>query len=176
MGFKNENNTFSYYIIIYSPFNLSHMIDIETFEVYPFDNRAFYKIVHLKDDIGVAVFYSFPYNNISLPYPSFIIRQIDGEKLINYLDSYYNESILIDFHNISFNYDCLLNDLIRISDFKISFITMDINKEILYIILLEIYSPKSFSIKLYKIDIYNIYNIKFYNDIREYLYNQLIYF
>ena len=176
MGFKNENNTFSYYIIIYSPFNLSHMIDIETFEVYPFDNRAFYKIVHLKDDIGVAVFYSFQYNNISIPYPSFIIRQIEGEKLINYLDSYYNESILIDFHNISFNYDCLLNDLIRISDFKISFITMDINKEILYIILLEIYSPKSFSIKLYKIDIYNIYNIKFYNDIREHLYNQLISF
>ena len=160
---KNERSSST------SPFSLERMVDSDNFLAYPFYDRTFFKLVHLKDDIGVAVFFSFPYYvdyNISLAFPSFLVRKMVGRNLLQYMDPSYNDSIIIDFHGKLFNYDCLLSDLIRVSDFKVSFI--------FYIILIEIYSPKEYFLKLYELDLYGLYNIKVYEDIREHLFENLI--
>ena len=177
MGLINEGSNLSYWIIIYSPFNLERKVDWENFKAFPFYKRVFFKIVHLKDDIGVAFYYSYPYyfeNNKDLAFPSFIVRKIVGKNIINYMSPYHNDPIVIDFHNKLFNFDCLLNDVIRLSDCKISFSTMDYNKAILYIIIIEIYSPKDYFLKLFEVDLYALYNIKFFEDIREHIFEKQI--
>ena len=59
MGAIEEDHKSGFYIIIYSPLNLQNHIDMHRFEAPPFYERTFFKIIHLKDDIGVGVFFSF---------------------------------------------------------------------------------------------------------------------
>ena len=184
IGFIEEFERFAYYIIIYSPLNLQQNVYMERFEAYPFYERTFFKLVHLKEDIGVGVFFSYPYfekyQNNSV-FPSFLVRRMEGKKLVNYFDSdiiqtEYNHSIIMNFNDKLFNFDCLLNDLIKISDYKVSLITMDLYKENLYVIMLEIYSPKDFFLKLYEVKFFQLYNIKFFQEISAHLFEQHISF
>ena len=178
MGAIEEDHKSGFYIIIYSPLNLEKHIDMHRFEAPPFYERTFFKIIHLKDDIGVGVFFSFPYlekHQKDSPFPSFFARKMKGKKIVNYFDAdiietEYDHSIIMNFHDKIFQFDCLLNDLIKISDYKVSFITMDLNKENLYVILLEIYSPKDFFLKLYEVNLFQLYNMKFFQEIRGHLF------
>ena len=53
---------------------------------------------------------------------------------------------------------------------------MDLYKENLYVIILEIYSPKVFFLKLYEVKFFQLYNIKFFQEISAHLFEQHISF
>ena len=59
MGLIQEEEVASYYIIIYSPDNMGIDLFVYNFKVEPFLDRIFFKIVHLKGDIGVALFFAY---------------------------------------------------------------------------------------------------------------------
>ena len=70
VGFIKENqdiNDFilSYYIFAYSPYDINELMTEEIFKPIPFLDSTFFKIVHLRDDIGVLFYYLYPYNNIA---------------------------------------------------------------------------------------------------------------
>lgn len=174
MGFRKENEMVAYYIKVYKPdFN---EIEGEVFNASPFYSPTFFKIIHLREDIGVAFFYSYPYEGQNKAFPSLIIRHIVDDKVTNYLINTGLDKIVINLDYREFSYDYSLNDLIKISDYKASFSTMSLDKKILFINILEIYSASEMIIKYYEIKIFEKYNIRFFLDIRQELFGQNIAF
>ena len=133
----------------------------------------FFKIVHLKGDIGVALFFAYQ-NGTNSFFPFFMIKEYKNNEIVNYIDLL--DKYQINFNSRKFSYDCLLNDLVRISEYKVAFSTMDLDKKIFYIIIFEIYTKTSFFMKLYEIDLFSLYNIKFFLDVREHLFDQYLTF
>jgi hypothetical protein len=72
--------------------------------------------------------------------------------------------------------DYSLNDLIKISDEKICFLSTSNDKDILYIVLINIFGIEKLIIRYYDIEILNLYKFKFFKDIKAHLYNGFIAF
>jgi len=172
MGFIQEGEEInSYYIIIYNPDNIAVDMASYRFNTVPYYDRTFFKIVHLKGDIGVAFYFAYQ-DDTTLPFPFFMIKEYKNGELVNYIESL--DKYQINFNNRIFNYDCLLNDLIKISEYKVAFSTMDINKKIFYIFIIEIHT--TLFMKLYEIELFSLYNIKFFLDIKEHFFEQYLTF
>ena len=111
MGFlENEPGKVRYYVIIYEPPEFNKEYTRYEFDTQPFYGQTFFKIVHLKDDIGVGIYYSIPENQ-QIAFPSLFIRYIDENEEINKLKSYSTiiDHFIINFNNKQFNYDSLLS-------------------------------------------------------------------
>ena len=78
--------------------------------------------------------------------------------------------------NQLFHSDCLLNDIIKLTDYKICYIVPSTDKEDLYIIILNIYRAEKIIIRYYKIQLYNLYNYKILLEIKTILYLNFITF
>ena len=165
-----EPNLFnvSYYIYVYSLSHMNEPISVFYFNVYPFYDRTFCQLAYLRDEIAVAFYYSWPDRNVQEAYPSFYIAKFENNTLSNYLN-YLSNPITVDKIE-GLNYDTLLNDLIKISEYKVSFSTMSLAKDVFYIFILEVYEPTELFLRIYEIPILSLYNIKFFKDIREHLY------
>ena len=66
--------------------------------------------------------------------------------------------------------------MIRISENKLCVTSTTDQKDILYIVLLDIVETEKIIIRYYKINIYTQYKLKFFSDMRAQLYNNLIAF
>ena len=170
MGFIQENiGNNTYYIILYNPENIRNELFRYHFDTVPYYYRTFFKMVHLKGDIGVVFFFAYE-DGTSYPYPFFMIKEYKNNELVNYINEI--EKYQINISSRLFHYDCLLNDLIRVSDYKVAFSTMDMNKTKCFIIIFEIHNTSLLYMNLYEIDLYALYNIKFFLDIKEHLFEQ----
>ena len=176
-GFITSENPLpvTYYIYVYSLEGESPdpVIASEKFNVTPFYDRTFFKMVNLRKDIAVFIFYSIP-DGETFAYPSFYIRNLENKQLKNYICNGVLDKIVIKFGERHFNYDCLLSDFIKISDYKLSFASTDLENKMLYISILEVYGACELFMSLYEIQIYELYNIKFFQELKEHLYNQFI--
>ena len=101
------------------------------------DERTFYKCIHLKDEVGVFVYY---YNNAGNLQPVFLFRQfnINDNKFEYYLPSEYSGSG-IKITKYLFSNNLLLNDIIKLKEDKIAFLSTLIDKETLFITLINLY-------------------------------------
>ena len=161
----------AYYIILYDPDNIGVDLTSCTFNTVPFHDRTFFKIVNLKGDIGVAFFFAYQEGTYD-PYPFLMIKEYKDGNLVDYIS--YMERYQINFNSRMFHYDCLLNDFIRINEYKVAFSTMSMDKDKLYIAILIVHDLVF--MKLYEIDFYPLYNIKFFQDVREHLFEQYLAF
>ena len=105
---------------------------------YPY----FIKCIHLKEEIGVFTFYQSK-NSAMVKYPVLLFRENKENGLDNYIDS----DIILD--KIEMNTDSLLNDLIKINDNKLCFISTNDNKDIMIIVLLNIYNNNEIAQRYY---------------------------
>ena len=140
----------------------------------PSDYSYFFKCIHLKENIGVFILYRYlTILNPENKNPIILIKDYDSEfkKFNNYLS--FNRIILDE---IEFNNNDLLNDLIKISDEKICFISTSDDKDKLYIVLIKILDTDKIVIRYYSIEIYLLNNYKFFLQMRQHLYNNYISF
>ena len=128
----------------------------------------FYKCIHFLNDIGIFVYYANDQNS----YPKIFIEKI-GLYNIGDLFQFDLNNIIIE--EKQFNTQPLLNDLIKINDKRFSLISSSKDKLVLYIILFDLYNnQQNFKIRLYKIDIYNLYNYKIFSDISSIMFNNYL--
>ena len=179
----NPNKPAVYYIFVYKPYQMTGQKKSEKIEISPFAENIFHKLVHLREDIAVGILFScLNESDCSLVIPNFFVREYKNDEITDYLDYFVNifntyEGIVpFTFVEINYSYDYLLNDLIRVSDYKVAFFSMSENKETLYIFILEIYSKNEMFIGLYEIKLFVLYKYKFLSDIRLNLYNDFISF
>ena len=128
----------------------------------------FYKCIYFADNIGIFAYYIDGQNS----YPKILVENINSNNFINLFQ--------FDLNNIikdeeQFNTEPLLNDLIKINEKRFSLISCSKNKLILYVNLFDLYnSRKNIKIRLFKIDIYKLYNYKIFSDISPIMFNNYL--
>ena len=132
-----------------------------------YDENTFYKCIHLREEVGVYAYY---YNQTNIFCPILLFRyfNIDDNKFYYYLSSEYSSSgIMIKNYN-SLN-NLLLNDIIKITDNKIAFSSVGVDKDILYITLISLYDEYpniKLKMRYYLVKLYALYHYKILLDIK----------
>ena len=138
------------------------------------DYSYFYKCIHLKEETGVFIFYRSPHVGFSMiKNPMLIFKTYDSNS--NSFSDYLSIEEL-ELNLFEFNIDSLLNDIIKLSNNKICFISTSEDKEILYIVIIKILDKNNIIIRYYSLAIYRLYNHKFLSENRLHLYNNYISF
>jgi hypothetical protein len=101
------------------------------------DENSFFKCIHYQGEIGIFVYYYYEITNILIGTKVYYQHpKILFLKYTLILEEYIS-SIILD--RRTFNVNFLLNDIIKISNDKICFISTSDNRDILYIVLLTIF-------------------------------------
>ena len=130
--------------------------------------EVFFKCIYFIDDIGIFAYYI----NNQYSYPKMLIEKIE---LDNFTDLFQFDLNNIIIGENQFNTEPFLNDLIKINDKRFSLISSSQDKLVLYIILFDLYNnQQNIKIRLYKIDIYNLYNYTIFSDISSIMYNNYL--
>ena len=146
---------------------------VKTIESTIIDEDLFNKCIHLKGEVGIFASYSTK-NNIIYPY--FFVFEYDNEidkNFKNYLTTT-NSTIILEKPN--FNYNLLLNDIVKINENKTIFSSTLENKEILYIVAFSFFGEKKVKIRYYPIELYELYHYKILFDLRVHNYNNYLAF
>ena len=137
---------------------------------YNFNNEYFNKCIHLRDNIGIFIYYLKPTDG-AFPYVSIEDIDIEGGS-INTLFNFNLGEITKEYQ---FNGYPHLNNLIKINNKRFAYITTSTDKLLLYIILFDLSSSNdNIIIRYYKIYLYELYHYKIYNDISSIVYNNYL--
>ena len=128
----------------------------------------FFKCIHLINEVGVFIFYS-KKNKKNIPCVYF------KNYINNNFENYFSKISMIYLDQLNFfNAGYLLSDLIKLSNHKICYISISENKKILYIITMNIFGENNIIPRYYYVDLYTLYNYKFFLDIRASLYKNFL--
>ena len=132
-------------------------------------NEYFNKCIHLRDNIGIFIYYL---NHDDNSFPFISIEDIDIKTGFNTLFNFNLEEITDEYQ---FNGYPHLNDLVKINNKRFSYLSPSNDKRILYIILFDLYNNKeNINIRYYKIRLYDFYHFKIYSDISSIAYNNFL--
>ena len=154
--------------------NELNFLNIFNLNKYVDSDYIFIKSIHLENEVGVFTFY---YEESNKYIPLVLFRNYNNNS--NTLENYFTLSRLseIKLNELdSFNRNYLLNDMIKLSNHKICFITTSLNKEILYIITINIFGENKVIPRYYYIDIFILFKYKIFLDLRTSLYKNFISF
>ena len=149
--------------------NESNFVELGTgsFTSSGFYPNSFYKCVNLKSNVGAFIYYAKNGALIS-PYIALYYYKSSSSSVTDYA-----AAIEIKYNNIQFSTDLSLNDVIRISNERVCFITTSEDKTILFIVLIDISSSIDL-FKYYQINLYSSYNYKILSDLKGHLFNYLV--
>ena len=113
---------YSYSIYYISVYNTDlEILKSETFKKNIYYENYFCKCIYLQENAGIFLYYDKNSNKNKI-FPYIIIKFYDSNN--NKISDYYSSSIEINFNNKIFNYNSLLNDFIKISNYKSCFTTV----------------------------------------------------
>ena len=148
-----------YKIIIFDK-NLNKKSAELTIESNFIEANIFFKCIHYRGDKGIFTYYDKIDNEG--PYPILLFKTKDDEDVINW-----NSLNKTKIKSYLFEYNIDLNDIIKISNDVICFASISKEKEILYIVIINIFDNESkLKIRYYLIRTFELYNYKFYLDLR----------
>ena len=132
--------------------------------------NIFFKGIHFKKEVGVFMYY----NSTISTTPIISFKYVDKSKL-NMAN--YNDFGYIELNKYKFNPGTLLNDIIKINYSKICICSTSLNKEILYLLILNLFDGDTkIMINYYAIEIYKLNSHKIYYDMKLFIYNNYITF
>ena len=133
------------------------------------EENIFFKCIHYQENKGIFIYYD--KINDEGPYPIILFKAKKNQTIINW-DSL--TEIKINYSYI-FEYNANLNDFIKISNEFICFSSVSQEKDILYIVMINIFDNESkVKIRYYLIRTFELYNYKFYLDLRLNIYKESI--
>ena len=146
--------------------DFSNWVETSVYDPNYYDQNNFFKGIHLKGEIGFFIYFK---TNVN--YPTISILQCNNDRSMT---KYYDyEGIKID--KTTFKTDCLLNDIIKLNDFQICYISINNNKDSFKIVIFTLYKDDSLmNIRYYQIEMWSIYNIKIYFNLKLALYKNFI--
>jgi len=169
----NLLSTTTGYVTVLDSFSLLSLA-IKDIKLISDDENSFFKCIHYQGEIGIFVYYYYEIPNILIGKKVYYQHpKILFLKYTLVLEEYIS-TIILD--RRTFNVNFFLNDIIKISNDKICFISTSDNREILYIVLLNILGTENVVIRYYDIEIYNLYNYKIFMDLRAHPYNDFMSF
>ena len=128
----------------------------------------FFKCIHYEGNKGIFIYYDTI--NDEGPYPIILFKTKIDQDIIDW-----NSLSEIKLDSYIFEYSVNLNDLIKISNRTICFSSVSRKKDLLYIVMINIFDNESkIKIRYYIIRTFQLYNYKFYLDLRLYVYKKYI--
>ena len=152
-----------YKIIIYDE-NLGKVGEDFIIPTNLMEENIFFKVVHFEGETGFYFYFDLIDNKG--PYPIILIKHRIKENKIEDFEEFNNNKIQLKLYN--YDTDLCFNDFIKLSDEFVCFSSVSTDKEILYIITLNIFIEnikKKIKIRYYIINIFGLYNYKFYSDL-----------
>ena len=162
------NNNLYFYIIAFD----KNLNSLKKINIYQYNNdygNIFYKCIFLKNEIGVFSYYYY-YSSVKY-YPIFEFK-LYNEKTKN-IENYSIPKIILNKYE-NYNSYLPINELIRLNSNKICFTCPSKDKQILIIIIINIYEEKYYKTRYYLIPIYTEYNFQITNYMEIHNYNNLI--
>ena len=141
--------------------NVNYYENVEEKKIY------FYKAIYIREEIGCIVYYISDFIPPSL-------RFVEYDNSDNSFKEYIFNTTLSNYYY--FNSYLKLNDLIKINNYSVCFISSSNNKEELIIAMINLYDYYEYIIRYYLIKIFNLKKLKFFYEIRANLYNQFLAF
>ena len=172
-GYYQANTKYYFNLLKYK----SDLTDDKTLTIESSINneKLFLKCIHLKDDAGVFVSYETKTNKI-YPFILFKDYDINANYFTNYLPTSMSKIII---EKEGFNYNVLLNDIVKLNNNKIAFSAPLQERRIVYIIILNIFTisqVKKVKIRYYLIQLYDLYHLRILSDLRIHKYNNYLAF
>ena len=140
------------------------------------DKNTFYKCIHLKEEVGAYAYY---YNSSNIYNPIILFREFDisENKFIYYrLGSEYPAAGII-LQKYNFLNNLMLSDIIKITENRIAFTSVGVDKEILCVTLINLYEINSIvecKVRYYLVKLYEMYHYKIFSDIKLNNYNNIL--
>ena len=151
-------NNKQYEIINYDE-NLSKKDEYVIITTEIIDEKIFFKCIHYDKEIGIYIYFN-KINNRG-PYPIISFKEKKPEKFENYSDF---GQITLD--SYIFNTSLFLNDFIELSTDYFCLASVSNNKDILYIVILNLFEETKIKIRYYMIETFAYHNYKFFLDLR----------
>ena len=152
------NNFNKYQIIAYEE-NLRKSDEEDIISSPVLSDNYFFKCIHFELEKGIFVYYGKVDQKGPFPIISFKDKKRGGFENLSGLGE-------IKLNSYIFNTSLYLNDFIKLSRYVFCMATVSNNKEILYIIRLNLFDTTKIKIRYYLIRTFELYNYKFNFDIR----------
>jgi hypothetical protein len=125
----------------------------------------YYYSIKIKENLGAFIYYL----SNETYYPEFTIKEIKD----NYrFDTKFQLSLN---YGYEFNNQPLYNNFIKMNDNRISYISSTKDRTKLLILLFNLYNnDQNLKIRIFKIDLLNLYNYKFFKEIKTIIYNDYL--
>ena len=161
-AFKKIDEKFYYYFLKYDSDFTNY--DYRRISSSMNDVNTFYKCIHLKDEIGVFAYY---YNYTTYFVPTFLFRTYNSEDndFQYFLSSEYSGSGVM-VKNYGFDYNILLNDIVKLNENKTAFSSVIENKETIFVALMSVHSTNKVKSRYYLINFFSLYHLKVLFDLR----------
>ena len=128
------------------------------------DNNIFFKGISYKEEIGIFLYYK----NYTGSNPIIEIKQFGNNNNIEN----YNKLEAKEIKAKDFNRNYLLNDLVLLPPYDIYYASSSENREKLYIVHISLENETEINIiKTYKVEMFDLYNHKFYKDLKLTVFN-----
>ena len=124
------------------------------------DENIFFKCIFYEAEKGIFIYYDKIDNKG--PYPIILFREKRAEEI----KEWDKELIKVEINSYIFNTNLNFNDIIKLSKKYICFSSISTDKEILYIVLLNIFERFKVKIRYYILRTFELYHYKFYLDLR----------
>ena len=134
------------------------------------NSKIFFKSILIEPDNGIFIYYKKLVDGTV--YPTITFKKIAPRTIDDIREL--NEIKIQTFSQYTYNTNINLNDFIKISKELICFSSVSTNKEILYIILIDLLKEKKLKIRYYIMRTFGLYNYKFYSEIRLNIFNESI--
>ena len=167
-GYDNFS-TVSYLFIAYN--KMFEELKRENFIPLGLNNNVFFYSIFFRENAGAFLYYK---NESNIFYP-IIFKQYDVED--NSFKDYFLNNNLIFLNDYIFHTNYLVNDLVKISDYKLAFFTCSVNVETLYIVIFNIFNVNNMNnikIRYYSIEAYKLLNYRISEDIKGFIFNDFI--
>jgi hypothetical protein len=132
------------------------------------ENYNFFKCIHFFDKTGIFSYFS---NNTNA---EIIFQFKDYDSNYKKITDHYEKTKYLNFGNNLFERSIKFNDIIKINDKKFYYVTISVDKAHLYIVSINNYYEEQFMIRIYKINILDLYNYEFALSLRINNYNNFL--
>ena len=156
-----QNQEYYYAIAVYD-YNLNNR-NFFDLEIGTSSDNKFFKAIHFKGEIGAFGYFDNKH---------FVIHFKVYNEENNTISDYFSTIPLIIINKVGdLRTEIRLNDMIKISDSKICFVTYNDQKDENYVIIINIYNDKNIKIRYYNTKLFYVYNYRYPNELKINLYH-----
>ena len=163
--FYLDNNYYLVIIVHKSDFS-TEPVNTNVYKANNYGKSTFFKGIHLKDEIGFFIYFK-----LSTTSPTISLYQCDENN--NMVP--YSNFLEINVNKATYNQDVDLNDVIKLNNYQVCYLSTSSNKYYFQISVFTLYkNDELMNIRYYEIEAWTTYTIKIFLNIKSSLYKNFI--